>query len=86
MSSDTLTDISSLVDMDSEQQCSLQYVVARRPFCTKPVEWACQLSCCGHIKLVCHEHQNIVMSVFPKVFVCPRCRTAQPSVAAIWAV
>jgi hypothetical protein len=86
MSIDTLTDISSLVDMESEQQCSLQYIVNRRPFCIKPAEWAAQLSCCGHIKLVCTDHQNIVMSVFPKVFVCTRCRTPQPSVAATWAV
>jgi len=86
MSTDTLTGIESLVDMKSEQQCSLQYVVARRPFCAKPAEWACVLACCGHIKLVCSDHQNIVVSVLPKVFVCTRCMTPQPSIAASWAV
>jgi len=86
MSIDTLTDIKSLVDMDAEQQCSLQYVVARRPFCTKPASWACQLACCGQIKLVCSDHQNIVVSVLPKVFVCTRCMTPRPSIAASWAV
>lgn len=79
-------DLESLVDITSEKQCSLQYVVARRPYCSKPAEWACRLSCCGHVKLVCAGHQNIVVSVLPRVFVCTRCATPQPSIAASWAV
>jgi hypothetical protein len=86
MSIDTLTDISSLIDTESEQRCSLRYVVARRPFCANAAEWACRLSCCGHIKLVCSDHQNIVVSVLPRVFVCTCCGTPQPSIAASWAV
>ena len=86
MSTNTLTDIESLVDMASEQQCSLQYVVARRPFCDKPATWACQLACCGQIKLVCSDHQDIVVSVLPKVFVCTRCMTPRPAIAASWAI
>jgi len=86
MSTDTLTDIDTLVDIKAEQPCSLQYVFNRRPFCEKPAEWACRLSCCGHIKLVCSDHQDIVASVLPKVFVCTRCHTPQPFIAASWAI
>lgn len=82
----TLADLSEMVDLESEKQCSLRYVIARRFFCTKPAEWACRLACCGHIKLVCSDHRDIVVSVLPRVFVCTRCGIPQPVISATWAV
>ena len=83
---------STLVDSDLESlvgssaRCSLRYVVANRPFCSKDAEWAVRLSCCGHIKSVCSDHQDIVASVLPRVFVCTRCHTRRPSQSSAWRI
>lgn len=82
----------SLVDSDievllqSSACCTLKYVVANIPFCVKDAEWAVRLACCGHVKLVCGQHQDIVNSVLPKVFVCTCCRAKQPLVQATWRI
>lgn len=80
------------VDYDLEDElgkdaaCSLKFVFNRRPFCAKPAEWACQLSCCGHVKIVCDSHQDIATSVVPRIFICVVCRTENPIIVRSWRI
>ena len=66
--------------------CTLRRVFGNRPFCSRPAAFACRLSCCGHIKVVCKSHRNIPEAIYPKLFVCTRCRTRDPSIAATWPI
>jgi len=78
------SDLDSL--LENSARCSLKYVVANRPFCVKDAEWAVRLSCCGHVKLVCSDHQDIVASVLPKIFMCTCCRARQPTQSSCWRI
>lgn len=66
--------------------CTLQVVATNTPYCSNPAEWACKLACCGHIKVVCDQHRDIVASVDPKVFVCTVCRTPRPGIERSWRI
>lgn len=74
------------VDLGPDAPCSLTFVRSRRPFCSNPAQWACQLACCGNIKTVCHQHRDIVGSVLPKVFLCVACGAETPGVARAWRI
>lgn len=76
----------SVPGTDHEATCTLQFVVTKQKFCTAPAEWACQLACCGHLKVVCGPHRDIVASTKPKVFICNRCGTTRPGIARAWRI
>ena len=73
-------------DLGPDAPCSLAFVKDRRPFCSNSAEWACRLSCCGHVKVVCERHRDIVTSVLPRVFVCVSCGTEAPVVSSAWRI
>lgn len=77
-------DFDALLGPDSP--CSLSFVKDRRPFCDNPAEWACQLACCGNVKVVCHDHRDIVGSVLPRVFLCVACGAEAPLIARSWRI
>jgi hypothetical protein len=74
------------IELGPDAPCSLTFVKDRRPFCSNPAEWACQLACCGTVKTVCHQHRDIVASVLPKVFLCVSCGTQTPGVVRSWRI
>jgi hypothetical protein len=86
----TLPDSHVLSEIDTElgpdSPCSLTFVKSRVPFCDKPAEWACQLACCGSVKVVCHDHRDIVGSVLPRVFLCVACGAEAPLIARTWRI
>lgn len=69
-----------------DAQCSLRRIVGNIPFCNRPAAYACKLGCCGNIKVVCKAHRNISEAVYPKLFVCSRCREHDPDIVACWPV
>lgn len=74
------------LNLGPDAPCSLTFVKDRRPFCCNPAQWACQLACCGSIKTVCNEHQDIVASILPRVFVCVVCGEEAPGVVRAWRI
>lgn len=66
--------------------CTLRRVFGNAPFCSRPAAFACRLGCCGHVKVVCQAHRNIPEAIYPKTFICTRCRTSDPSIVATWPI
>lgn len=86
MSTDTLADPTTGLDLGNDAVCTLKMVVNDEPVCDNPAAWACKLACCGHIKVVCEEHRDVVGSVAPKVFICTRCRATRPGIQSSWRI
>lgn len=84
----TIPEVTEEIDLQlgPDAPCSLKFVRDRRPFCSNPAEWACRLSCCGSIKIVCHQHRDIAASVLPKVFLCTVCSTHNPGIVQSWRI
>ena len=74
------------LELGPDSPCSLTFVKDRRPFCSNPAEWACQLSCCGHVKVVCDNHRDIHASILPRVFLCVACGEENPAIINAWRI
>lgn len=88
MSVDLLPYAADLIDYEIgfDACCTLRRARNRRPFCAQPAEWACRLGCCGNIKVVCDQHHNIPVAVYPKLFVCSYCRRSDPDIVESWRI
>jgi hypothetical protein len=82
--SPVLDEIDLTIGMDAV--CTLMRVRSREPLCADPAAWACQLSCCGYVKVVCAKHRDIPFAIFPKTFVCAGCATPKPSIVRTWPI
>lgn len=74
------------IELGPDAPCSLSFVKNRRPFCDRPAEWACLLSCCGNVKTVCGEHRDIAASILPRIFLCVICGMENPQIFRAWRI
>jgi len=87
MTTDTLAVEDVGTGLGEDASCTLRMVVLDKPVCDNPATWAVRLGCCGNVKVLCDEHRDPNVSIrHPQVFICSRCATRRPPVAATWPI
>lgn len=88
MSVDILPYASDILDLDlgMDACCTLRVINTGKPVCSQPAEWAVQLDCCGSIKVVCDNHQDVTWACLPRTFTCVKCKTAMPATRKSWRI